>query len=273
MTSQTHRRPDNSRVATQRVAAVVAVAFTLAGCGSQHGSDTTAPASRVPAATKSDTTTLPSTTTTLPSYETLAAQAISAHLPVYASPRALTPRLTLANPWLVDPTRPSTAVPQVFLVEARTNRWVRVLLPVRPNGSTGWLRAQDVKLFPITYKIRVQLGKHQITVFDRRVAIYSGPIADGAPATPTPSGHFYVRVLIKAPNPDTVYGPYAYGLSSHSNALTTFDGADAEIGIHGNDDASVLGHSITHGCIRMDNTEITQLSQILPLGTSVDIQP
>ena len=91
------------------------------------------------------------------------------------------------------------------------------------------------------------------------------------PLAPTPTGHYYIRVLIKAPNPTTVYGPYAYGLSSHSEALSSFDGGDAEIGLHGNDDASVLGRDVTHGCIRMDNTEITKLAGILPLGTPVEI--
>ena len=94
---------------------------------------------------------------------------------------------------------------------------------------------------------------------------------NGAPGTPTPTGHYYIRVLIKAPNPNTVYGPYAYGLSSHSDALSSFEGGDAEIGIHGNDDASVLGGSVTHGCIRIDNAEITRLAGMLPLGTPVDI--
>jgi lipoprotein-anchoring transpeptidase ErfK/SrfK len=265
VTAQRLRRHDNSSTIAWRAAAViVAAALPLAGCGSQHSSETSSPA------TSATVTTTP---TTVPAYESIAAQAINPRLPIFASPRARTAKVTLANPWLLDPTQPNTAVPQVFLVEARRKGWVRVLLPVRPNGSTGWVRARDVKLSPVTYKIRVQRRAHRITVFDRGVAIYTGPIADGAPATPTPIGHYYIRVLIKAPDPNTVYGPYAYGLSSHSDALSTFDGADAEIGIHGNDDASVLGHSITHGCIRMDNAEITRLSRMLPLGAPVDIEP
>jgi lipoprotein-anchoring transpeptidase ErfK/SrfK len=68
-----------------------------------------------------------------------------------------------------------------------------------------------------------------------------------------------------------VYGPFAYGLSSHSESLEEFAGGDAEIGIHGNNDPSVLGKSVTHGCIRMDNAAITMLSKLLPLGTPVDI--
>jgi lipoprotein-anchoring transpeptidase ErfK/SrfK len=123
----------------------------------------------------------------------------------------------------------------------------------------------------VTYKVKVEKGAHQITVFDRGAVLYRGPVAVGKPSTPTPAGKYYVRVLIQAPNPNTVYGPYAYGLSSHSEALSSFDGGDAEIGLHGNNDASVLGSDVTHGCIRMDNAEITKLAGLLPLGTPVEI--
>jgi lipoprotein-anchoring transpeptidase ErfK/SrfK len=78
-------------------------------------------------------------------------------------------------------------------------------------------------------------------------------------------------VLLQAPDPNTVYGPFAYGLSSHSDTLDQFAGGDAEIGIHGNNDPSVLGHDVTHGCVRMDNAAITALAAQLPLGTPVDI--
>src|SRR5439155_16589332 len=111
-----------------------------------------------------------------------------------------------------------------------------------------------------------------ITVFDRGAVLYRGPVALGKSTTPTPMGRYYIRVLIKAPNPHTVYGPYAYGLSSHSDALSSFDGGDAEIGLHGNDNAGALGNDVTHGCIRMDNAEITKLAALLPLGTPIEIE-
>jgi lipoprotein-anchoring transpeptidase ErfK/SrfK len=78
-------------------------------------------------------------------------------------------------------------------------------------------------------------------------------------------------VLLRSPNPDSVYGPYAYGLSAHSDALTSFSGGDAEVGIHGNNDASVLGQSVSSGCVRMSNDGITRLTEMLPLGTPVEI--
>jgi lipoprotein-anchoring transpeptidase ErfK/SrfK len=250
------------------VVAVAAVAF--GACGGTHGAGRAHASSTVPVPTRP----APDTTTTMPAYESVTARAVVPHLFVYSGPSTRTPARVLDNPWLVNPGEPATAVPQVFLVETRKpDGWVRVLLPVRPNGTSGWVRASDVTLSPVVFKVRVDLGAHRLTVFDQGRVVYRGPVADGAPATPTPVGRYYIRVLIKAPDPNTVYGPYAYGLSSHSDALTSFDGGDAEIGIHGNDDASVLGESVTHGCIRIDNTEITRLAGMLPLGTPVDIEP
>jgi lipoprotein-anchoring transpeptidase ErfK/SrfK len=178
----------------------------------------------------------------------------------------------LDNPWVVSPDYPDQTVQQVFLVkEQRSDGWVRVLLPVRPNGSTGWVRATDVQLTPNHFHVKVALGAHHITVMQDQTVLYEGDVAIGTEKTPTPTGEYYVRVKVKAIDPTTVYGPYAWGLSSHSDALDTFNGGDAEIGIHGNNDASVLGRDVTHGCVRMDNDAITALTKVIPLGTPVDI--
>jgi lipoprotein-anchoring transpeptidase ErfK/SrfK len=193
-----------------------------------------------------------------------------ASLLVYAAPGAATPSWTFPNPWLLngDPRLP---VEQVLLVAGRRGAWLRLVLPVRPNGTTGWVRSRDVVLHVDPYRIVVRLGAHQLTVYRGHSLLTQDTVAVGAPATPTPTGVFYLRVLLKAPDPSTVYGPYAYGLSGHSDALTTFDGGDAELGIHGNNDASMLGQTVSHGCIRMSNDKITTLSSQLPLGTPVQI--
>jgi lipoprotein-anchoring transpeptidase ErfK/SrfK len=208
----------------------------------------------------------------LPPFTSLVAVAVGPEVTVYDRPTRAAHKQTFANPWSVDPQRPAAVVEQVFLVESRrADGWVRVLLPVRPNGSSGWVRESNVAIRAVTYSVKVEKRAHQITVFDRAAVLYRGPVAIGKPSTPTPTGRYYVRVLIRAPNPNTVYGPYAYGLSSHSDTLSTFNGGDGEIGLHGNGDASVLGRSVTHGCVRMDNNEITRLAGLLPLGTPVEI--
>ena len=153
---------------------------------------------------------------------------------MYDSPGAPAPARTFDNPWLYDPTVPTSTVTQVFLVEQQRNDgWVQVLLPVRPNGSTGWIKASDVTITSNPFHIQVALGAHTITVTNGSSVVYTGPVAVGATdpplpdvgkPTPTPTGEYYLRILLQAPDPNTVYGPFAYGLSSHSDSLDQFDG-------------------------------------------------
>ncbi len=67
------------------------------------------------------------------------AEAIVPKVAVFDSETAASPSKTLDNP------QPSGA-PLVFLVKQLDNDWVNVYLPVRPNGSTGWVHRSDVKL-------------------------------------------------------------------------------------------------------------------------------
>jgi lipoprotein-anchoring transpeptidase ErfK/SrfK len=191
-------------------------------------------------------------------------------LALFDAPDAPAPTRSLANPWHLNDD-PDLPVDLVFLVAAKQGSWYQVYLPERPNGSTAWVRGQDVKVTQNRYRIEVNLAAHQMTVYDGDSVFLQEPVAIGADETPTPTGTYYVRVLLRNPNPGNVYGPFAYGLSGHSDVLETFNGGDAEVGIHGNNDASVLGTSVSHGCIRMSNDGITRLTGILPLGTPVTI--
>ncbi len=241
---------------------VVAIAVGFVACGGGgDGGGNSGKASRAKTPTA----------TSLPAGYTLAAEAKGPELGIYDKPSAPAPAKTVPNPWLLN-NEADKKIPQVFLVEEQRSDWVKVLLADRPNGSTGWVRANDVQLTPNPYHMQVRLGDHKITVFQGTNSIYEGQVAIGASATPTPPGKYYIRILIQAPDPNTVYGPFAYGLSAHSEALNEYNGGDAEVGVHGNNDASVLGKSVTHGCIRMDNDEITKLSKVLPLGTPVEIE-
>jgi lipoprotein-anchoring transpeptidase ErfK/SrfK len=241
------------------VATLLAAVVLAGGCGGGGSGSSAATKKRGPA-----------TTTTLPGYISQVAEVSVPQIAVFSAPGAATPSTTLPNPWLLNDDA-KLPVQQVLLIVKRQDPWLQVLLPERPNGSTGWVRSADVRITQNRYRIKVELGTHRITVFDGDNVLLQEPVAVGAPATPTPLGTYYTRVLLQAPDPNTVYGPFAYGLSGHSEVLTQFNGGDAEVGIHGNDDASVLGQSVTHGCVRMSNDSITKLSKLLPLGTPVQI--
>jgi len=194
------------------------------------------------------------------------AQAKIASVKIYGQPSdTAAVSQTLANP-------AKSGAPLVFLVEKAQGDWLNVDLPVRPNGSTGWIKASDVTLSRHDFKIIVELNAHRITVLKGVNTVLSEPVGVGRGSAPTPGGKFYIKELLQPPNPNTVYGPYAYGLSGFSEAFDTFDGGEAVIGIHGNNDPTSLGKDVSAGCIRMSNTGITTLAKMLPLGVPVEIR-
>jgi lipoprotein-anchoring transpeptidase ErfK/SrfK len=195
---------------------------------------------------------------------TVVAEANGPAVEVFDAPDAPAPRLSLSNPT-------DNGGPRVFLVKERRPGWLNVALPVRPNGSTGWIREGDVTLSLTPYRISVDLAGHKITVWDGDEVILDEPVGVGKRDAPTPGGDYYLAELLQPPDPTTVYGPYAFGLSGFSDVFTNFAGGEGVIGIHGNDDPSTLGTDVSSGCIRMSNDGITRLAQLLPLGTPVTI--
>ena len=200
-------------------------------------------------------------------YVHIVAHAIGKEVAIYGAPAADAPRIsTLFNPT-------ELGGPLVFLVQDQQAGWLQVLLPVRPNGSIGWVRATDVTTKRHEYRIHIELAAHRLTVFHRDGVFLQEPVGVGRGATPTPIGAFYTKELLQPPNPNTAYGVFAYGLSGYSNVLTDFAGGDGVVGIHGTNDPSTIGKDVSHGCIRMTNEAITRLAKSLPLGVPVVIEP
>lgn len=194
----------------------------------------------------------------------IVAQARGRFIAIYPSPRATRPIR-----WLANPNR--DGVPLIFLVKARVAGWEQVRLPIRPNGSTGWVRDRAVMLALDPYRIRVSLGGHRVTVWKGSRVIDEERAGVGRSVLPTPGGTYYLVELLQQPDPSGLYGPYAFGLSAYSNVLFDFGGGPGEIGLHGTNDPGALGTDVSHGCIRISNGGISRLARLLPLGTPVQI--
>lgn len=161
--------------------------------------------------------------------------------------------------------------PDVAAVIGQSAGWLHVELPIRPNGSTGWIASTGVALSQTHYQVAVSVASHILTVTDAGRTVLSTPVAVGAPATPTPADHTYLWELIRPDDPAGAYGPYIFGLAEFSDAYSVFNGGDAQIGIHGQDEPWSIGEAVSHGCVRLPNSVITQLAGLLPLGTPVTI--
>jgi hypothetical protein len=150
--------------------------------------------------------------------------------------------------------------------------WYQVQLPIRPNGSTGWVRADDVVPMPVWYTVRVDLSDFRLDVLEREAVVKSYPIGLGRVETPTPLGEYYITVKMIPPDPDTVYGALAMGVSAFSEELTDWPGG-GQVGIHGtNDPDRSIGKNVSAGCIRLRDEDILELNEFAPVGTPVVIQ-
>ena len=199
----------------------------------------------------------------LPHGSSYVAYARAGRVFVYSRPGARRPRVSLPNPY--------RGGRLTFLVRALRPSWARVYLPTRPNGSSGWIRRSQVRILVDYYRLRIDLGRRRVTVWRRGRVVMHQPIGVGRAATPTPTGRYYVVELIQLDDPRSSYGPYAFGISAHSNVYTRFGAGDGEIGIHGTDDPQGIGTRVSHGCIRLHNAAIVRLARVIPLGTPVDI--
>jgi len=240
--------------------------LALVGCGSAprpHLGAPGAPTTLAPAAPS--TLAGPATTAApAPPFYTVATAKV-ASVGIYDSAGQPEPSRSLANPVADGSTL-------VFLVTESRPDWLKVLLPARPNGSTGWIRAAEVSTATHDYRIEVEVGAHHLTVWKGNDVFLEDTVAVGASATPTALGTFYTTGLFETGSTQPVYGPYAYPLSGYSEVLFTFGSGDGQMGLHGTNDPSSLGHSVSNGCIRMSNSAITKLAQALPVGVPVDVK-
>ncbi len=151
--------------------------------------------------------------------------------------------------------------------------WHQVDLPVRPNGSTGWISADDVTLTNTDMSATISLGAHTLELSVAGVVVATYPVAAGTAETPTPTGTFFVKELVEPTPPNGTYGPRAYGLTAHSEALIDTEAfPDGVIGIHGTNQPKLIGTDVSHGCVRLRNADVLDLEQRqVPLGMPVTI--
>jgi lipoprotein-anchoring transpeptidase ErfK/SrfK len=148
--------------------------------------------------------------------------------------------------------------------------WAKVPLPVLPNGTVGWVPRSALGGYVFVHT-RLVIDRHRLTatlVRDGRV-VFRAPIGVGEPRWPTPGGSFYIRVRLTSFR-SPMYGPVAFGTNARSPVLTDWPGGGF-VGIHGTDTPQILPGRVSHGCIRLRNTDILRLDHLMPVGTPVRI--
>jgi hypothetical protein len=252
------------RVAMLLTAAIAVFAVGVAVLITQSREST--PAEAAPVVT---TTTVPTTTTTtVPApvpvvpVSTALASPIG-EIPVYDRPDGTA--IWHAGFWYGYPmTMP--------IVEDR-GEWLRIMLPERPNGGTGWVRADNVTRSTSPWRMVLKLSETRVRVYKDGFEVWSAPVGIGKDRTRTPTGGFFVAVIEKPGHGG--YGPIVLNLNAHSEDIASWDGSgDAITAFHGPFGAQELirsgGGKVSNGCIRMLTEDQLKMDGI-PVGTPVDI--
>jgi lipoprotein-anchoring transpeptidase ErfK/SrfK len=149
------------------------------------------------------------------------------------------------------------------------NVWYRVSIPMRPNGTYGWIPATTVSLKPTHSQIVVNIGRRTIDIYRFGKHKWHGKVAVGAPGRETPVGHYFVAARF-VPYKDPFLGVFAVETSAYSK-LTEWPGGGV-VGIHGTNLPQLLGKAVSHGCVRVSNLTARHLRTLAPLGTPIWIK-
>ena len=108
-------------------------------------------------------------------------------------------------------------------------------------------------------RITVNVNNHTLSLYINNKLYKTYLVAVGKPSTPTPKGTF--KIINKAINPGGPFGVRWLGLNA----------PNGDYGIHGTNNPSSIGKEVSNGCIRMYNKDVIELSNLVQIGTEVNI--
>jgi hypothetical protein len=163
-------------------------------------------------------------------------------------------------------------LPIVAWVErlSANGRWGRVELPYVWPRREGWIRLDGLRRSTTTVRVEVDLSEHRVVVTRRGRVLFRTPGATGAPASPTPPGDYFVTDRVAFPGGGPL-GSFAFGISGIQPRLPAGWSGGDQLAIHGTNQPSSIGRSVSAGCVRVSEAALDRLRPLLPYGTPVVI--
>jgi L,D-transpeptidase catalytic domain len=146
-------------------------------------------------------------------------------------------------------------------------RWLKLSLPMRPNGQTGWVKARALQTWPVRHSIVIDLSARTLRVTEQGRTRFKTRVAIGRPGMETPTGRFYLTATFKPK--ERYLGAYAFETSAYSK-LSEWPGGGI-VGLHGTSTPWLLGKRVSHGCVRMANAAALRLKRLTRAGTPLRI--
>ena len=178
---------------------------------------------------------------------------------------------------VLQPVAPLGGGPTSLLVtavrrDAKGHRWVRVMLPVRPNESQGWMDADNFRFIRTKLRVVIDQTDRRLTLYRNGRILLRFPVAVGKAETPTPTGRFAVAEMVRTHSPGAFLGPVVFPLTGYSKVLNEYAGGNGRVAMHGTSLPQLIGTRASHGCIRIRNADVVRLSRLVRPGVPVTIR-
>jgi lipoprotein-anchoring transpeptidase ErfK/SrfK len=161
----------------------------------------------------------------------------------------------------------------VLALSARLGRsgepaWYRITIPGRPNGRTGWIPAAAADVVRVDRWLVIYRDTRKFELYVGGKVRRTGPVAVGARGMETPTGLFYVQSRF-VPRRYPILGAFAFETSGYSK-LSDWPGGGV-VGVHGTNAPWLIGQAVSHGCVRLRNSDIAALRKLVRVGTPIKI--
>jgi lipoprotein-anchoring transpeptidase ErfK/SrfK len=169
---------------------------------------------------------------------------------------------------------PFYGIPTVAWIHRRAagSRYGLVDVPYSGTRATGWIRISGLKVRRTPFAVRADLSRREVVVTRLGVVIMRFRAAIGAPASPTPTGRYFVTDRVPF-SPSSSLGAFAFGISGIQTNLPPGWRGGNQLAIHGTNDPGSIGQAASAGCLRVSRRALERLKPALSLGTPVTIRP
>ena len=156
--------------------------------------------------------------------------------------------------------------------EVKGKVWYKVWLAMRPNGTRGWIPEGKLAFYTTSAKITIDLSERKLSVQRRGELMGTYKVAVGKPGLSTPTGFFFINQKLRPPTTDGPYGVLALGISAFQMKIPATSWIQGgPVAIHGTNEPDLIGKAISHGCVRMHNKDVLEVSRLVPAGSPVEI--
>ncbi|MCU1299004.1 MAG: ErfK/YbiS/YcfS/YnhG [Acidobacteriaceae bacterium] len=123
----------------------------------------------------------------------------------------------------------------------------------------------------IRRQIVVSLTDRKLAVLEDGKILRIFPVAVGAPISPSPQGEF--EIVSRVANPTYYHSGTTVPAGNDNPVGPRWMGLNQKgYGIHGTNQPHSIGHAASHGCIRLRNSDVVKLFEMVRTGDTVEIR-